>query len=99
MSDVLPYDPLLLEIADYAANYTVAAAAALDAARYCLLDSLACALEALEHPECARLLGPIVPGAEVPLGARVPGASWLLDPVKASFDIATAVRWLDLSDT
>jgi 2-methylcitrate dehydratase len=98
-SDVLPYDPLLLEIAEYAAGYTVESAAALSAARYCLLDSLACALEALEHPECTRLLGPIVPGAEVPLGARVPGTSWLLDPVKAGFDIGTAVRWLDLSDT
>ena len=98
-SSVLPYDPLLLEIADYAANYTVASDAALSAARYCLLDSLACALEALEQPECTRLLGPVVPGAEVPLGARVPGTAWLLDPVKAGFDIATAVRWLDLSDT
>ena len=96
---VLPYDSLLLEIAGYAASYTVASAAALGAARYCLLDSLACALEALEHPDCMRLLGPVVPGAEVPLGARVPGTSWLLDPVKAGFDIATAVRWLDLSDT
>ena len=97
--NALPYDPLLLEIADYAASYTVENSAALNAARYCLLDSLACALEALEHPECVRLLGPVVPGAEVPLGARVPGTAWLLDPVKAGFDIATAVRWLDLSDT
>jgi 2-methylcitrate dehydratase len=98
-SEILPYDPLLLQIAEYAAGYTVASTAALNAARHCLLDSLACALEALEHPECTRLLGPVVPGTEVPLGARVPGTSWLLDPVKAGFDIATAVRWLDLSDT
>jgi 2-methylcitrate dehydratase len=97
--DVLPYDPLLLEIADYAAGYAVSSAAALNAARYCLLDSLACALEALEHPECTRLLGPVVPGAEVSLGARVPGTAWLLDPVKAGFDIAVAVRWLDLNDS
>jgi 2-methylcitrate dehydratase len=96
---VLPYDSLLLEIADYAARYKVDTDAALNAARYCLLDSLACALEALEHPDCTRLLGPVVPGAEVARGARVPGTSWMLDPVKAGFDIATAVRWLDLSDT
>ena len=98
-NDAIPYDPLLLEIAEYAAGYAVESSAALNAARHCLLDSLACALEALEHPECTRLLGPVVPGAEVPLGARVPGTAWLLDPVKAGFDIATAVRWLDLSDT
>ncbi|HEX2828699.1 MAG TPA: 2-methylcitrate dehydratase [Burkholderiales bacterium] len=98
-SSVLTYDPLLLEIADYAAGYTVENDAALNAARHCLLDSLACALEALEHPECTRLLGPVVPGAVVATGARVPGTSWMLDPVKAGFDIATAIRWLDLSDT
>lgn len=95
----LPYDPLLLDIADYAAGYAVDSDAALNAARYCLVDSLACGLEALEHPECMRLLGPVVPGAEVAVGARVPGTAWMLDPVKAGFDIATAIRWLDLSDT
>jgi 2-methylcitrate dehydratase len=98
-TDVLPYDPLLLGIAEYAAGYEVTSDAALDAARHCLLDSLACALEALEHPECTRLLGPVVPGAEIAVGARVPGTNWMLDPVKAGFDIATAIRWLDLSDT
>lgn len=98
-TEALPIDPLLLQIADYAATYAVASVPAYDAARYCLLDSLACALEALDHAECTRLLGPVVPGAEVKLGARVPGTPWLLDPIKAGFDIATAVRWLDLSDT
>ena len=98
-NDELPYDSLLIEIADYTADYSVQSNAALTAAHYCLLDSLACALEALEHSACRRLLGPVVPGALVPLGARVPGTSWLLDPVKAGFDIATLVRWLDLSDT
>lgn len=95
----LPIDQLLLDIADYAAGYAVQSDAAFEAARHCLLDSLACALEALEHPQCTRLLGPVVPGAELKVGARVPGTSWMLDPVKAGFDIATAVRWLDLSDT
>lgn len=95
----LPADQLLLDIADYAGGYAVQGDAAFQAARHCLLDSLACALEALEHPECLRLLGPVVPGAELKIGARVPGTPWMLDPVKAGFDIATAVRWLDLSDT
>ncbi len=95
----LPTDQLLLDIADYAAGYAVQSDAAFNAARHCLLDSLACALEALEHPDCVRLLGPVVPGAELKLGARVPGTPWMLDPLKAGFDIATAVRWLDLSDT
>ena len=40
-------------------------AEALDTARYCLLDSLGCALLALQYPACVRHLGPIVPGTVV----------------------------------
>ena len=47
-------------------------------ARWCLLDSLGCALAALGAPECVRLLGPVVPGAVLPGGA-VPGTAWELD--------------------
>ena len=84
----LPTDQLLLDIADYAAGYAVQSDAAFNAARHCLLDSLACALEALEHPDCVRLLGPVVPGAELKLGARVcrarPGCSIRSRPVSTS---------------
>ena len=97
----LPTDPELLEIVDYVASDARRSAAALEAARLNLLDSLACALESLEHPACVNLLGPVVPGTVLPpgTGARVPGTAFLLDPVKAAFDIASMVRWLDLSDT
>ena len=63
------------------------------------MDSLACGLFALDFPACTRHLGPIVPGTVVPLGARVPGTSFVLDPVKAAFDIGILVRWLDFNDT
>ena len=98
-ADILPTDPLLVEIADYVEGYVIRNDAAYDIARYCLMDSLACALEALEHPSCAALLGPVVPGASVTHGARVPGTRFLLDPVTAAFNIACMVRWLDYSDT
>ena len=68
-------------------------------ARWCLLDSLGCALAALGAPECVRLLGPVVPGAVLPGGARVPGTAWELDPVQAAFNIGAMVRWLDYNDT
>ncbi len=45
------------------------------------------------------LLGPIVPGAVVPNGARVPGTSYQLDPVQAAFNIGAMIRWLDFNDT
>ena len=98
-TDTLPNDQLLLDIADYVEGYEVKGDVAFEAARLCLLDSLACALEALDHPDCVRLLGPVVPGASVTHGARVPGTAFVLDPVKAAFDISSALRWLDLSDT
>jgi 2-methylcitrate dehydratase len=45
-------------------------------ARYCLIDTLGCGLEALEYPACTKLLGPIVPGHGGPNGARVPGTAF-----------------------
>lgn len=92
-------DQELTDIADYVSGYTIASDEAYDTARYCLLDSLGCALLALKYPECTRHLGPIVPGTAVPNGARVPGTRYELDPVKAAFDIGTLVRWLDFNDT
>ena len=74
-------------------------ALALDTARLCLMDSLACMFQALDHPACTKLLGPVVPGAVLPGGARVPGTAWELDPVQAAFNIGTLVRWLDFNDT
>jgi 2-methylcitrate dehydratase len=90
-------DRVLLDIADYVMNYRVSGEA-LDAARLCLVDALACALDALDHPECTRLLGPMVPGTIVPNGACVPGTSYVLDPAKAAFDFGCMIRWLDYND-
>ena len=54
---------------------------------------------ALGDRDCARLLGPVVPGAELPGGARVPGTACELDPVQAAFNIGAMIRWLDYNDT
>ena len=92
-------DPLLVDIADYVLSTPVDSAEAYDTARYCLLDTLGCGLEALEYPACTKLLGPIVPGTIVPHGAKVPGTPYQLDPVQAAFNIGTMIRWLDFNDT
>ncbi|HMD59366.1 MAG TPA: MmgE/PrpD family protein, partial [Steroidobacteraceae bacterium] len=60
-----PPDPLLIAIADYAADYQNDSADALETARFCLMDTLACGFLALKYPACTRLLGPIVPGAQM----------------------------------
>jgi len=94
-----PPDPLLVELADYALNYATPSDEALDTARWCLLDTLACGIMALQFPACTKLLGPVVPGTTIALGARVPGTRYELDPVQAAFNIGTIIRWLDFNDT
>jgi 2-methylcitrate dehydratase len=94
-----PPDALLVDIARYVLDYEPSRALARETARFCLMDSLGCAMLALGHSACARLLGPVVPGAVLPGGARVPGTSVELDPVQAAFDIGTLIRWLDFNDT
>ena len=44
-------------------------------------------------------MGPIVPGTVVPNGSRVPGTSYVLDPVRGAFNIGCMIRWLDYNDT
>jgi 2-methylcitrate dehydratase len=92
-------DRELVTIADYVMGGAAFSDEARDTARYCLLDSLGCAMLALTFPACRRHLGPIVPGTTVPRGARVPGTDYQLDPVKAAFDIGCLIRWLDFNDT
>jgi 2-methylcitrate dehydratase len=92
-------DPIMVEIADYAANYIPDSKEAIDTSRYCFMDALGCGLLALRFPECTKLLGPVVPGALLTNGARVPGTDWQLDPVQAAFNIGAMIRWLDFNDT
>ena len=92
-------DNVIARIADYVVNYQPDSELALDTARLCLMDSIGCALLAMDYPACTKLLGPDVEGMIVPNGARVPGTRHQLDPVKAAFDIGAAIRWLDFNDT
>src|SRR5581483_9332033 len=92
-------DAALVAIADYAKSYAITSRQAYETAQFCLMDTLACGFQALKYPACTKLLGPVVPGAVMPGGARVPGTSFELDPVQAAFNIGTMVRWLDFNDT
>ena len=92
-------DQVLIDIADYALSYRVDSEAAYETAYYCLMDTLACGFQALKYPACTKLMGPVVPGATMPGGARVPGTSYELDPVQAAFNIGAMIRWLDFNDT
>ncbi|HZT62419.1 MAG TPA: bifunctional 2-methylcitrate dehydratase/aconitate hydratase [Burkholderiales bacterium] len=100
VSNVRPRpDRVLVDIANYVAQHEIKSAEAYNTARLCLMDTLGCGLEALEYPACTKLLGPLVPGASITRGARVPGTRFELDPVQAAFNIGAAIRWLDFNDT
>ncbi|MDB5385474.1 MAG: 2-methylcitrate dehydratase [Planctomycetaceae bacterium] len=94
-----PSDEVLVAIAGYVCHDQIDSDEAYDTARYCLMDTLGCGLLALRFPECTKHLGPLVPGTTVRHGARVPGTSHELDPVKAAWDIGAMIRWLDYNDT
>ncbi len=92
-------DQVITDIADYVINYKIISEEAYRTAQYCLMDTLGCGILALSFPECAKMLGPIVPGTVVPYGVPVTGTQHVLDPVKAAFDIGCMIRWLDFNDT
>lgn len=92
-------DQVIQDIADYVCDYTIDSELAYSTAHYCLMDSLACTMLAMKFPDCTRLLGPIVPGATLKNGARVPGTDFELDPAQAAFNIGTQIRYLDFNDT
>lgn len=75
----------LAALADYAAAFTISGESTLAPARRCLIEALARGFESLRDPRLARRIAPIVPGAVMPGGSRVPGTSLELDPVQAAF--------------
>lgn len=91
-------DQVLVDIASYVLDYEIALDGVLATARLCLTDTLAGALDALDYPECSRLVGPLVPGTIVPNGSRIPGTRHEVDPSTAAFGLGCMIRWLDFND-
>jgi 2-methylcitrate dehydratase len=92
-------DQVIVDIANYVADFEINSDEAYDTARNCLMDTLGCGFEALDYPACTKLLGPVIAGTIVPNGAKVPGTSYQLDPILAAFNIGAMIRWLDFNDT
>ena len=93
------FDKELQQVADYVLTFSAYSELAMETAYYCLLDSLGCALLALNYPACQKVLGPVVPGVQIANGVPIPGTEYCLDPVQAAFNIGTLIRWLDYNDT
>ena len=93
------YDQIIVDIKDYVFHYPVQSSKAWQNARIALLDAIGCAVETVfKSADCKRMFGPIVPGMTTPNGFRLPGTSYILDPLKGSFDMGTAIRYLDHND-
>lgn len=93
------FDQEIIDIANYVDTYNINSDLAYETAYYCLMDSIACAAQAIHFPECVKHLGPYVPGTIVPNGSRVLGTPFVLDPIKAAYDNGVMIRWLDYNDT
>ena len=92
-------DDVLVKIAEYVCSDLEHSELAYETAQYCLMDTIACGFQALDYPACIKMMGPVVPGATLNGGARVPGTSFELEPVMAAFNIGAMIRWLDFNDT
>ena len=93
------YDQALVDITSYVFHYNIDNSEARKRSRLALLDALGCAIESLHSsPECASLIGPIIPGTIVPNGFRLPGTRHQLDPMKGAFDLGSMIRYLDHND-
>lgn len=94
-----PYDQVIIDIVDYVLNYEITSSVAYETAWSSFLDTVGCGLESLEYQACRKLLGPVVPGLTVENGVKVPGTTYVLDPVQGAFNIGAMIRWLDFNDT
>src|SRR6202453_5209293 len=92
-------DHVLTAIADYALNYEIGSSLAYSNAGYCLMDTMACGFYVMKLSACTQLMGPVVRGATLTNGARVPATAYELDPINAAFNIGAMIRWLDFNDT
>ena len=93
------YDRVLVDIITYVYRYEIQSSRAWRCAKIVLLDALGCALETLtESDEARALIGPVIPGATVPNGFKLPGTPYQLDILKGSFDLGSLIRYLDHND-
>lgn len=97
-STAVKHDQVLIDMIEYAHAPREFSTKAYDRARLLLLDSFGCAIESLQHPAVAKMIGPYIEGTTVPHGCRLPGTSIEEDYVKAAFDFGVLIRYLDHND-
>ncbi len=92
------YDKVLVQLVDYVYEQTSFDDETLRLARYCLLDSIGCAIAASTDADCMKLMQ----GSQFSKsdnGVPVAGTALKLGPVEAAFHIGSMIRWLEFNDT
>ena len=92
------YDPLIQQIAKYAIEPRPLSPESETNATLNLLDSLACALLALQNKHCQQRLGPYFSSSNTDGGVQILGTQWQLPPDQAAFNLGCMIRWLDFND-
>ncbi|WP_186102108.1 bifunctional 2-methylcitrate dehydratase/aconitate hydratase [Burkholderia gladioli] len=92
------FDEVMRELVDYAYDQSGFDDETLRLARFCLLDSIGCAIAASTDHDCTRLMA----GAQFSKSSRgvpVTGTALRLGPIEAAFHIGSMIRWLEFNDT
>lgn len=92
------FDEVMRELVDYAYSQTTFDDETLRLARFCLLDSIGCAIAASTDHDCTRLMGS-AQFSKSSRGVPVIGTALRLGPIEAAFHIGSMIRWLEFNDT
>ena len=92
------HDTLIEKLADYSLASHHFSDLAYEMIQATLMDSMGCAMLALNHPLCTTLLDePFAQGQTQAIS--IPGTDLTNSPIKAAFSLGAMIRWLDFNDT
>lgn len=92
------FDKIMIELVDYAYQQATFDNETLHLARFCLLDSIGCAIAASTDDDCSRLMRS-VQFSKNSEGVPVVGTPLRLGPIEAAFQMGSMIRWLEFNDT
>lgn len=92
------FDKIMVELVDYAYEQSTFDDETLRLARFCLLDSVGCAIAASSDDDCLKLMRS-AQFSKSSEGVPVMGTALKLGPIEAAFQIGSMIRWLEYNDT
>ncbi|MCD0419727.1 bifunctional 2-methylcitrate dehydratase/aconitate hydratase [Rubrivivax sp. JA1024] len=93
------FDSIMVDLVDYVYDDTPFNEDALQMARFCLLDSIGCAVLAAGDSDCTNLLVNATFSRHLDGGIPIIASRYKLGPIEAAFHIGSLIRWLEFNDT